>query len=184
MPDLSNYPWPAHIVNCPACKAWYVGGAFLLWNRPGYEDIYKKWLDHSLTHGKTHKGNGAPQGAFAFTLTMSPADELTAGDLLVAVRKLMSQKSNPVKRYAWNYEEKGKDASGNPLHPHIHGIYETESGGRIHAKHFQRVWKIWDEKKPMGQGFRGGYHRLVKSEEDYADYIAKEGMLGENKNVG
>lgn len=140
----------------------------------------RQWLEHRKTHDpKHHRGNGTPNGAFAFTLTMSPADNLTAGDLLIAARKIMTQKSNKVKRYAWYYEDKGKDDNGDPLHPHIHGIYETETGGRIHSKHFQRAWKIWDEKKPMGQGFRGGYHRPVASEDNYDVYIRKSNMLGE-----
>lgn len=161
------------------------------WLRTGFKDgkatvrtklqELDEWTKHyeKAHRSKHHKGNGTYNGAFAFTLTMSPADELTAGDLLVAVRKVMSQKSNKVVRYAWYYEDKGKDAEGVAIHPHIHGMYETETGGRIHSKHWQRAWKIWDERKPMGQGFRGGYHRPVKMEECYDVYIKKSNMLGE-----
>jgi len=159
----------------------YKDGKRRVVSQPEWE-IYemRQWLEHRKTHDpKHHRGNGTPNGAFAFTLTMSPADNLTAGDLLIAARKIMTQKSNKVKRYAWYYEDKGKDDNGDPLHPHIHGIYETETGGRIHSKHFQRAWKIWDEKKPMGQGFRGGYHRPVASEDNYDVYIRKSNMLGE-----
>jgi len=169
-------------VECQVCKNWTATGFA---DGVARKDLVRereeidKQAEHRKTHEKHHKGNGAPNGAFAFTLTMSPADNLTASDLLVAARKIMSQKSNKVKRYAWYYEDKGKDAEGVALHPHIHGMYETETGGRIHSKHFQRAWKIWDEKKPMGQGFRGGYHRLVKSEEGYELYIQKSNMFGE-----
>jgi len=131
--------------------------------------------------GKQREGNGAPQGPFAFTLTKSPKDPLTVGDMLIAVRKLMSQKSCPVTQYAWYYEDKGRDENGDPIHPHIHGMYETQSGGRIQAKHFKRAWYVWDEKKPLGAGFQGGYHRPVKHEEAYANYIKEDGGMSECK---
>lgn len=135
---------------------------------------------HILTHKKVRVGNGAPSGAFAFTLTKSDKDPLTVGDMLTAVRKIMRQKSCPVVKYAWYYEEKGRDENGDPIHPHIHGMYETESGGRIESKHWKRAWDIWDPSKPMGKGFRGGYHRPVKSDEAYSDYIKKDGGMSES----
>lgn len=128
-------------------------------------------------------GNGAPTGAFAFTLTKSPKDPLTVGDMLTAVRKVMQQKSCPVKKYAWYYEEKGRDENGDPIHPHIHGMYETETGGRIESKHWKRAWSIWDPAKPMGAGFKGGYHRPVKSEEKYADYMRKDAGMSESHGM-
>jgi len=132
-----------------------------------------------LNPGKKREGNGAPQGAFAFTLTKSPKDPLTVGDMLTAVRKIMNQKSCPVAQYAWYYEDKGRDENGDAIHPHIHGMYETHSGGRIEAKHWKRGWDVWNEKKPMGAGFQGGYHRPVRSEEAYSDYIKKDGGMSE-----
>lgn len=151
-----------------------------------------KYVDEAFAHirrcpifnkGRQHVGNGAPSGLFAFTLTKSPKDPLTVGDMLAAVRKVMAQKSCPVKRYAWYYEDKGRDEFGDPIHPHFHGIYETESGGRIERKHWKRAWSIWDENKPMGAGFQGGYHRPVKAEEGYKDYIKKDGRMSETKGM-
>lgn len=142
--------------------------------------------DHiNTTHKKPkhHIGNGKPQGAFAFTLTKSPKDPLTVGDMLSAVRKVMSQKSCPVKRYAWYYEDKGRDEHGDAIHPHIHGMYETDTGQQIEAKHWKRAWDIWNPKKPLGAGFVGGYHRPVRSEEAYSDYIKKDGGMSESKGV-
>jgi len=130
---------------------------------------------------RTHVGNGTYKGAFAFTLNKSPSDPYTVGDMMIAVRKIMSQKSCPVIKYAWYYEEKGRDANNDPIHPHIHGMYETESGYRIETKHFKRAWPIWDPASPMGAGFRGGYHRPVRSDEGYSNYIKKDGMMGESK---
>lgn len=130
-----------------------------------------------------HVGNGTPSGAFAFTLTKSPRDPYTVGDMLTAVRKICTQKSCPVKRYAWYYEDKGRDENGDPIHPHIHGMYETESGGRIETKHFKRAWPLWDPEKLQGMGFKGGYHGAVKSDEAYSDYIKKDGGMSESFNA-
>lgn len=144
-------------------------------------DLLRMLEKYKCPKKKTHVGNGKPQGEFAFTLTKSDKDPITVGDMLTAVRKIMTQKSCPVIKYAWYYEEKGRDGNGDPIHPHIHGIYETEGGGRIESKHFKRAWSIWDEKKPMGQGFRGGYHRPVKQNESYRDYIEKDGGMSESR---
>lgn len=133
---------------------------------------------------KSHSGNGAPRGAFAFTLTKSSKDEsLTVGDMIGAVKKIMNQRSCPVKRYAWYLEYKGIDEHGLPIHPHVHGMYETHTGGRIEAKHFKRAWKVWKEEKSLGAGHVGGYHRPVRSEERYEAYIKKDGGLSESYNI-
>lgn len=143
-------------------------------------DYMDKWRDHAIAeHGfppppvQTHKGNGAYLGQWAFTLTKSPKDDLTEEDMIKAARKLMAQQSCPVKYFAWYLEHKeGKK------HPHIHGMYECEGGGRIEKKHFVRAWPIWgeskDNKNKMGAGFRGGYHRPVKNEEGYLKYISED----------
>lgn len=142
-----------------------------------FKDMWKH-IDvyHHRKNPKSHIGNGAPQGAFAFTLTKSPADDLTEDDMIMAVRKLMAQKSCPVEKYAW-YLEYGNEE--DKTHPHIHGMYETFTKGRIECKHFKRAWNIWGEnskdprERRQGLGFRGGYHRPVRSDEGYAQYIAK-----------
>lgn len=144
------------------------------------------WEQHKReAHPKprSHIGNGKPVGPFAFTLTKSPKDPLSISDLLAAARGIMAQKTKPVLKYAWYYEDKGRDSNGDPLHPHIHGMYETVDGGRIPARQFERNWKIWDETSTMGAGFLGGYHRPVKYEEAYSDYICKDGGLGESKGL-
>lgn len=147
--------------------------------------IENGYYAHLNTHysSKTHTGNGTYSGPFAFTLTKSPKDALSVGDMLTAVRKIMSQKSCPVARYAWYYEEKGRDENGDPIHPHIHGMYETETGGRIEKKHWKRAWPIWDIDVPIGAGHRGGYHRPVRSNEAYSDYIKKDGGMSEYKDM-
>lgn len=176
---------------CEECKN-YVRSAYSADTPYNIDKLFDAWRRHCkspacsmriIDKSRTHTGNGKPQGAFAFTLTKSPEDPLTVGDMLCAVRKVMQQKSCPVKRYAWYYEDKGRDADGDPIHPHIHGMYETDSGGRIERKHWKRAWGIWDENQPIGYGFRGGYHRVVRSEEGYSDYIKKDGGMSESKGI-
>lgn len=118
------------------------------------------------------QGNGTYNGAFAFTLTKSPDDDLSEEDMIKAVRKIMNQKSIPTKAFAWYLEYGDEDGK---KHPHIHGMYETESGGMIETKHWKRAWPIWDPKTKLGNGFRGGYHRPVKHNECYNDYIKDYG---------
>jgi len=126
---------------------------------------------------KTHKGNGTYKGPWAFTITCSPKDNLRFGDMIKAVNKVMKQKTCPAIKYAWYLEHKGISDEGEMIHPHIHGMYETATGGRIEAKHWKRAWSIWDEDDPLGSsgGFRGGYHRPITHEDGYAKYIAEDG---------
>lgn len=174
---------------CPTCLAFVERSQKNLFSSPNDVDkAFTEYMRHTASasckkyaKSRTHRGNGKHQGAWAFTLTKSPSDPYSIGDMLIAVRKVMSQKSDPVKSYAWYYEDKGKDENGDPIHPHIHGMYETEDGGRIERKHFKRAWPIWDENKPCGAGFRGGYHRPVKVEEAYSDYIKKDAGMHESK---
>lgn len=154
------------------------------------DSVFTAWRRHTMTasclkfgKNRSHVGNGTYSGPWAFTLTMSPSDALDKSDLIRAVRKVMSQKSIPAVRYAWHYEDEGLDTEGRPIHPHIHGMYETATGGRIEAKHWKRAWKIWDETVRLGAGFRGGYHRPVRSNEGYSRYIAKDGKESDHYNI-
>lgn len=116
-----------------------------------------------------HKGNGAPKGMFAGTLTVSPHDPYNEEDMVQAIRKVLKgQKTCPVKRFSWYLEYTEANL------PHIHFIYETPTGGRIPAKVFKRAWPIWDEHAKMGAGHRGGYHRVVSDAEGYLKYIEKD----------
>lgn len=178
-------PYLEHFETCEECKNWLsTGFRDGIRRSPMEEDTELEWFkNHRKTHDRTHKGNGAYQGAFAFTLTKSPKDALSVGDMLTAVRKIMAQKSCPVSKYAWYYEDKGRDENNDPIHPHIHGMYELESGGRIEKKHWKRAWSIWDPEKPQGAGFRGGYHREVRSDERYEQYIKKDGGMSESQGI-
>lgn len=140
---------------------------------------WNKFVKLATTHDPTthsekvivkysHEGNGAPNGVFAGTLTKAPDWEETEEDMVVAIEKIMSQKTCPIDKYSWYVEY-----TDNGL-PHIHFIYRTVSGGRIHAKVFKRYWKQWDEKRKLGKGHQGGYHRHVESETAYLEYIEKD----------
>jgi len=150
-------------------------------------EFIHRW--HDTKHKKHHEGNGVQKSAWAFTLTKSPSDDLTVADMIAAARKVMRQKSCPVKKYAWYLEYKGVDEAGLPAHPHIHGMYETESGYKIEEKHFARVWKIWRQKDKngdvimLGSGWRGGYHEAVHDTAAYKDYIKKDGGIGESNGL-
>lgn len=150
-----------------------------------FRKLFNEEADHmTLVHGqparpptpKHHTGNGKPKGIFAGTLTMSTSDPYNQNDMIAAARKIFSQTTCPVKRYAWYLEY--TDAGT----PHIHFLYECDEGGRIHAKIFKRYWKIWDERQRVGKGHRGGYHSSVQSETAYKEYIEKDGSIHcENK---
>lgn len=162
---------------CPICKdldrnAVAVAHNDILLNI-AMSNMTKHIKEYHRGMSKSHSGNGKHQGSFAFTLTMSPDDKLSEEDMISAVRKIMSQKSCPVSKYAWYLEYRDLQ---NKTGAHIHGMYETETGGRIEAKHWKRAWPIWDEKKILGNGFRGGYHRPVRSGESYNEYIQKQGV--------
>ena len=147
---------------------------------------WKHWFDLYIRHDpethitaepvkRTHKGNGKHKGIFAGTLTMSSSDTTNESEMCHAINKIMTQKTVPLKRYAWYVE---KTDAGLP---HIHFIYETTTGGRIHKKIFERYWKIWDEDIAIGRGHRGGFHEAVVHEDAYAKYIAKDGGRHVNK---
>lgn len=156
---------------CSTC--WMIKEGFRLSDTKA-EQIYWKRCEerhdpdtHQEIVKKHHTGNGIPQGIFAGTLTMAPKDPFNEKDMINAIQKLMKQKSQPVKRYAWYLEY--TDAGT----PHIHFIYETITGGRIHKQTFKRAWPIWDETVSVGRGHRGGYHSHCHDEEAYCEYIAK-----------
>jgi len=124
---------------------------------------------------KHHTGNGKPKGIFSGTLTMSPCWPTNEEEMVVAIQKIMRQRTTPVKRYVWYLEYTDKDV------PHIHFIYETEKGGRITAQTFKRQWKWGDESTPCGSGHVGGYHRHCAKEDDYLEYIQKDKGRHDNK---
>lgn len=171
---------------CQVCRDMDKAMVAVSFDESRLRELNKKWLKHmSLYHrgvSTFHSGNGAPKGAFAFTLTKAPTDDLSEEDMVTAVRKLMAQRSCPVKKYAW-YLEYGDNVTKE--HPHIHGMYETESGGRIERKHFKRVWPIWDESQRFGRGHRGGYHDIARNEKGYSEYIKEDyGLNGVGDSHG
>lgn len=120
---------------------------------------------------KHHEGNGRPSGAFAGTLNMSWDWNENEDTMVEAIKKILYQDTCPVKRFRWNLEY-CKDGK-----PHIHFLYETKSGGRIHSKVFKRYWTYWGESKYSmikKERFTGGYHQPCSQEEAYIRYIGKD----------
>lgn len=116
-----------------------------------------------------------PNTEYAFTLTMppdykphKPIDEVAR---LLMKGGLTSTPAEHVSEWAYVVEH---TAIGTP---HVHGIYKTPSGRRIEQKYFKRYWKLWDEKKIMGQGHQGGYHSVVRHGESLRNYMEKEGTV-------
>lgn len=172
--------YPERCKKCKICADIYHGylaavSATGFVNKPLFDMIMKLDIRHDPdTHETapprtTHQGNGTHQGWFAGTLTMSPDDGKTEDDMVNAIEKIMKQKTCPVDKYAWYVEyTKAKLA-------HIHFIYITPAGTRIHKKVFQRYW-VWDEPRNniKGAGFRGGYHKPVDSLVAYKEYMSKD----------
>lgn len=167
-------------LECPTCRD-IEFGLMNLCLRTDFEGrrLYEKAVDWYIRHDPethvtldpktTHSGNGTHQGWFAGTLTQSVDDDTTEDDMVRAMEKIFSQKTCSVDKYAWYVEYTKKQT------PHIHFIYITTTGGRIHAKVFKRYWKQWDEKRRLGKGHQGGYHCPVYSDVAYREYISKDG---------
>ena len=94
---------------------------------------------------KHHQGNGRHNGSFAGTLTMSWDWNENEDTMVEAIKSILYQDTCPVKKFRWNLEY-CKDGK-----PHIHFIYETKTGGRIHRRIFKRYWTYWSEKRRYGR---------------------------------
>lgn len=116
-----------------------------------------------------------PDTQYAFTLTQPP-DYKPAKPIEELARLIMTSglTSTPAERASqWAFVKEYTEAGV----PHIHGVYKTRSGRRIEQKYFKRFWKIWDEKVPLGQGHKGGYHAKARNNQCYAAYMEKEGEV-------
>lgn len=143
-----------------------------------FKKLMAEWKKRCVSMPKQPRkvGNGKHKGQFVGTLTMTPTDPYNEEDMIKAIKGIMSQKTCPVKRYSWYLEYTKQEL------PHLHFIYETETGGKILPKVFRRYWKIWDEDDPKGNGFRGGYHAPAANTEKYLEYISKD--KGRHMTVG
>jgi len=107
---------------------------------------------------------------YAFTLTTNANNDdwiQAEQDMIQAAHKLFTQTTCTIQEGEsyLEYTHNGR--------PHIHGWYQTENGGRVYAKVFERIWKIWDEDKRQGKGHQGGFHEKVKSL-NYERYASAE----------
>lgn len=110
-------------------------------------------------------------GAREFTLTYSPKWMNDA-----QAREEMEKAMNKLRRYYEGDIEQLRavgEVGSNGL-SHIHCFYKLKGGLKITDKNFQRAWKYWNPKKPLGKGFEGGHHATVKEESDFLGYIEKD----------
>ena len=128
-------------------------------------------LQHRGLYQKPKKHRGYVLGAREFTLTYSPK-WMNDAQARVEMEKAM----NKLYRYYEGSIVKLRAVGevGNNGLSHIHCFYKLEGGLKITDKNFQRAWKYWNPKKPLGRGFEGGHHATVKEEADFLGYIEKD----------
>jgi len=136
-----------------------------------YEAAHILVMNNGL-HKKPKKHRGYELGAREFTLTYSPKwmnDAQARVEMEKAMNRLCKYyEGNIIKLRAVG--EVGRNGLS-----HVHCYYKLEGGLKITDKNFQRAWKYWDPKKPLGKnGFEGGHHATVKEESDFLGYIEKE----------
>lgn len=134
---------------------------------------YSEWLKiKKLEISKKRVHAGHELGPRAFTLTYSPKwgfTDLKARELLeLAVDRLLTYYKNEIIEFHVAGEV-GKNGLS-----HIHGYYELFGGRKITDKNFKRAWQYWDPKTKVGDGFKGGYHRVCERKSDYLAYLAED----------
>lgn len=111
-------------------------------------------------------------GAREFTLTYSPKwmdDESARVQMTKAINKLLKYYSEDIVQLRAVGEVGANGLS------HVHCFYKLKEGVKITDKNFQRAWKYWNPKKPIGRsGFEGGHHANVREESDFLGYIDKD----------
>lgn len=133
------------------------------------EDVVIPRCREFVEHCKKYHDEKKEAKQFAFTFTTNKSKEEIEKEMIHSCHKLFLQKTVPIRQGEayLEYTEEGR--------PHIHGWYETEDGGRVFAKVFQRCWPAWKEKRGQIQ-FAGGYHELMKSGR-YKGYSSAEGRV-------
>lgn len=125
-------------------------------------DKYIKWLESK--RGATTE--------YVFTLTTDVTDKDKWPDVEQAMRlathKILTQQTCPVLEAEAYLEYQSSGA------PHIHGFYKCDKGHRIYQKIFKRYWPAWNEDTRLGNGHKGGYHAVMKTNK-YRSYQAAEG---------
>lgn len=127
----------------------------------------KQWREIQTKKEKASKAS-LREWAFTFTTNKSPSefqDEERA--MIDATQRLFSQQSQPILEGSAYLEYTDAGA------PHIHGWYRLAGGGRLYAKQFKRVWRLWNEDVKLGRGHQGGYH--APAGDKYKGYAAVEG---------
>jgi len=124
-----------------------------------------------LSRKQAVKHRGYELGAREFTLTYSPK-WMNDAEARVEMEKAMNKLYKYYEGTIVKLRAVGEVGS-NGL-SHIHCFYKLDGGLKITDKNFQRAWKYWNPRKPLGKGFEGGHHATVKQESDFLGYIEKE----------
>lgn len=132
-----------------------------------------EWSNIEAHLRSVHAPKKATKFAFTFTTNQDTKLEIQQ-EMCSSAWKLFQQRTTPVAEGQVYLEYTGEDR------PHLHGWYETESGGRIFAKTFHRCWKYWGEKARQTK-FAGGFHERMKTPR-YLEYASSEGRLVISKN--
>lgn len=124
---------------------------------------WNKWETH------VRKIHWRKQRIFAFTFTTNLGRDEIQQEMIDSCHKLFRQQTVPIEE-GEAYLEYTKEGR-----PHIHGWYETQDGGRVFAKVFQRCWSYWKEERGKTK-FAGGYHEEMKLNR-YKGYSSAEGRV-------
>lgn len=118
-------------------------------------------------HVRKEHWRKAKRYAFTFTTNKMPSE--IQAEMIDSCHKLFRQQTVPIQE-GEAYLEYTKEGR-----PHIHGWYETEDGGRVFAKVFQRCWPYWKEARGKTM-FEGGFHEEMKTDR-YKAYASVEGRV-------
>lgn len=134
---------------------------------------YEKWVNQMREKRKEKTSHaGHDLGPRAFTITYSPkwgmTDKEARLQMELAIDRLLSYYKNEIIEFHCAGEI-GKNGLS-----HIHGYYELLGSRKITDKNFKRAWKFWDPKTKVGDGFKGGYHRVCERKSNYLGYLAED----------
>lgn len=136
-------------------------------------DMYireQKAIRFAKKSNPTHAGHEL--GARSFSFTYSPKwgldDKSARVKMELAIDRLLAYYKNELVEF-YAVGEVGKNGMS-----HIHGYYELLGGRKITDKNFKRAWSYWDPKTKVGDGFKGGYHKLCERKSDYVGYMNED----------
>lgn len=150
---------------CDVCKS-YLEIDYSVWDLGMRCAKMVEFAERHSRHMEIHRKK---QRTFAFTFTTNLGRDEIQQEMIDSCHKLFRQQTVPIEE-GEAYLEYTKEGR-----PHIHGWYETQDGGRVFAKVFQRCWSYWKEERGKTK-FAGGYHEEMKLNR-YKGYSSAEGRV-------